>query len=75
MDMENEKIQVTEKSPLDEYKAMETRLYGEIVKSCRSYSTNLNIISIIGILDLVKQEIQDLEKEKHKFMKDSYPWK
>lgn len=75
MDMENERTQVAEKSPLDEYKAMETRLYGEIVKSCRSYSINLNIISIIGILDLVKQEIQDLEKEKHKFMKDDYPRK
>jgi len=73
MELENDRPQVAEKSPLDDYKAMETRLYGEIVKSCRSYSTNLNIISIFGILDLVKLEIQDLEKEKHKFMKDSYP--
>ena len=70
--MENEESHTGEKLQLDEYKSMETRLYGELVKSCQSYSTKLSIISIVGILDLVKQEIQDLEKEKFKFMKEDF---
>ena len=70
--MEKEETQVVEKLQLDEYKSMETKLYGEIVKSCRSYSTKLSIISIVGILDLIKQEIKDLDKEKFKFMQDAF---
>ncbi len=52
---------------LQEYKTIETHLYGEIMKNCRSYSGRLNIISILGVLDLVKQEIKDLEKTNRKF--------
>jgi len=70
--MENKEAPVVEKMELDEYKAMETTLYGELVKSCQSYSTKLSIISIVGILDIVKQEIKDLEKEKFKFMQDTF---
>ena len=70
--MEQEESQAVEKLQLDEYKSMETKLYGELVKSCQSYSDRLSIISIIGILDLVKQEIRDLEKEKFKFMREDY---
>jgi len=70
--MELEESQVVEKLQLDEYKSMETKLYGELIKSCQSYSVELSIISIIGILDLVKQEIKDLDKEKFKFMKEGY---
>ena len=71
--MENIEASAVEKMQLDEYKAMETKLYGELVKSCQSYSTKLSIISIVGILDIVKQEIKDLEKEKFKFMQDTFP--
>jgi hypothetical protein len=71
--MEDEGSHSGEKLQLDEYKAMETRLYGELVKSCQSYSVKLSIISIVGILDLVTQEIKDLEKEKFKFMKEDFP--
>ncbi len=70
--MENEGSHAGQKLQLDEYKAMETRLYGELVKSCQSYITKLSIISIVGILDLVKQEIKDLEKEKFKFMNEDF---
>jgi len=70
--MENKEAPVVEKMRLDEYKSMETKLYGELVKSCQSYSTKLSIISIVGILDIVKQEIKDLEKEKFKFMQDTF---
>ena len=70
--MELEELHVDEKIQLDEYKSMETKLYGELVKSCQSYSVELSIISIIGILDLVKQEIKDLDKEKFRYMKEDY---
>ncbi len=70
--MENEGSHAGEKLQLDEYKSMETRLYGELVKSCQSYSTKLSIISVVGILDIVKQEIKDLDKEKFKFMKEDF---
>jgi hypothetical protein len=70
--MENEGSYSGEKLQLDEYKSMETRLYGELLKSCQNCSTKLSIISIIGILDLVKQEIKDLEKEKFKFMSEDF---
>ena len=70
--MELEESHVIEKLQLDEYKSMETKLYGELVKSCQSYSVELSIISIIGILDLVKQEIKDLDKEKFKFMQENF---
>ncbi len=55
---------------LKEYKTMETKLYGELMKTCRSYSNKLNIISIVGILDLVKQEMKDLDKTDFRFTKD-----
>ena len=70
--MEDEESHQDDKLQLDEYKAMETKLFGEIVKSCQTYCTQLSIISIIGILDLVKQEVKDLEKEKFKFMNKGY---
>ena len=44
----------------------------ELVKSCQSYSTKLSIISVVGILDIVKQEIKDLDKETFKFMKEDF---
>ncbi len=71
--MEKEETHVVEKLQLDEYKSMETKLYGELVKSCQSYSTKLSIISIVGILDLVKQELIDLDKENLRFMKGDVP--
>ncbi len=49
-------------SPLDEYKAIETRFYGEVMKICRRYSNDLNLISLLGILEIVKQEIRDLDR-------------
>ena len=57
----------------DEYKILETRLYGELIRSCQRYGTKLRLISILGILDYVKQEIMDLEKENMKFMYDKSP--
>lgn len=59
----------------DEYKILETRLYGELIRSCQRYNTKLRLISILGILDYVKQEILDLEKENMKFKDDKNPEK
>ena len=56
---------------LKEYKNIETRLYGELMKTCRRYTNDLNLISVLGILDIVSQEIKDLEKTGRSFMKPS----
>ena len=57
---------------LEEYKGLETRLYGEVIKSCRRYSHKLSMISILGILDVVKEEIKELEKTNVKLMKEDF---
>ncbi|MFO7677923.1 MAG: hypothetical protein R6V50_06050 [Thermoplasmatota archaeon] len=67
---ENDEINSYQSINLDEYKRMETRLFGELMKSCQRYTNDISIISIVGILDLVKQEIKDLDKETQRFMKD-----
>jgi hypothetical protein len=51
---------------LKEYKTIETRLYGEIMKTCRRYTNDLHLISILGILEIVKEEIRDLDKTSRK---------
>ncbi|UCF13441.1 MAG: hypothetical protein JSW06_04070 [Thermoplasmatales archaeon] len=66
-------IQGFEDLPAEEYKTLETRLYGELMRSCQRYVTKLRLISILGILDFVKQEIMDFEKENMKFMDDESP--
>jgi hypothetical protein len=64
--MEMDKTNILDSPKLLEYKAMETRLYGELIKSCRRYHKRLSIISIVGILDLVQQEMKDLDKSDFK---------
>jgi len=68
--METEKTNILESPKLLEYKAMETRLYGELVKACRRYHRKLSIISIVGILDLVQQEMKDLDKSDFKMLEE-----
>ena len=51
-----------EQMTVKEYKTLETRLYGELMKTCRRYSNELHLISILGILEIVKDEIRDLDK-------------
>ncbi len=66
--MDDKGTQGQEDLPLEEYKTLETRLYGELMRSCQRYFTKLRIISILGILDFVKQEVWNLERENMKFM-------
>jgi hypothetical protein len=60
--MENNEPNVFDSPKLFEYKALETRLYGELLKACRRYNNKLSIISIVGILELISQEMKDLDK-------------
>jgi hypothetical protein len=66
----DEKPNVFDSPKLLEYKALETRLYGELMKACRRYHNKLSIISIVGILDLVNQEMKDLDKTDFKIMEE-----
>lgn len=66
--MDDREPNVFDSPKLLEYKAMETRLYGELLKACRRYHNKLSIISIIGILELVSQEMRDLDKTDFKIM-------
>ena len=52
----------TDELDLKEYKNIETKLYGELMKTCRRYTRDLNLISILGILEIVSQETKDLDK-------------
>jgi hypothetical protein len=65
---EEKEPNVFDSPKLLEYKAMETRLYGELLKACRRYHNKLSIISIVGILELVSQEMKDLDKTDFKIM-------
>jgi hypothetical protein len=56
--MEEKEPNVFNSPKLNEYKAMETKLYGELIKACRFYHNKLTLISILGILELVSQEIK-----------------
>lgn len=54
---------------LEEYRALETELHRELMKICREYINDLGIVSVMGILDIVKQEAIELEKATRKIMK------
>ena len=51
---------------LEEYKDLEINLHRELMHICRKYLNQLGIISIVGIVDIVKQEIIELEKATRK---------
>jgi hypothetical protein len=68
--MEEKEPNVFDSPKLIEYKALETKLYGELMKSCRFYHNKLSLISIVGILELVSQEIKDLYKTDYKHVDD-----
>ncbi|RLF27202.1 MAG: hypothetical protein DRN05_05985 [Thermoplasmata archaeon] len=55
---------------LEEYKTIETRFYGELIKLCNRYSDDLSLISILGILDIVRQEIKELDRAARRMMRN-----
>jgi len=44
------------------YKDYEIQLHRELMNICRKYLNNLSIVTIIGILDYLKQEVVELER-------------
>ena len=46
----------------EDYKNMEISLHRDLMNSCRKYINDLSIVSILGILDIVKQESIELER-------------
>jgi hypothetical protein len=55
---------------LEEYRALELMLHRDLMNCCRRYINHLEIISIIGIIDIVKQETIELEKATKKNIKN-----
>lgn len=55
---------------LESYRALEFELHSELMKTCRRYIHELGIISMLGILDVVKQEVIELEKVSRKIIRD-----
>lgn len=47
---------------LKNYKDYEIQLHRELTNICRKYSNTLSIVSILGILDIVKQETIEFEQ-------------
>jgi hypothetical protein len=47
---------------LKDYKNYEIQLHRELINCCKKYSNSLSIVSILGILDIVKQETIELEQ-------------
>jgi len=46
---------------LEKYRSLEIEFHIDLMKICRRYISELGIVSIIGILDIVKQETIELE--------------
>ena len=49
-------------NPLNEYRQYEKNLRLELMNVCKRYIQRLSIVSIMGVIDLVKQETLELEK-------------
>jgi len=56
-----------------EYRAAEIKLHSELMMICRNYINELGIVSIMGILDIVKQETIELERATRRNVKDEEP--
>lgn len=57
---------VVDSKTLEEYRALEIELHRNLITICRRYINHLGIVSIMGILDIVKQETIDLDKARRK---------
>jgi len=59
-----------EEITLEKYRALELQMHRELMDICRRYITELGIVSIMGILDIVKQETVELERATNKIIKN-----
>ena len=55
---------------LNQYRSLEVKLHLELMKTIRNYITELGIVSILGILNVVKQETIELERATKREFKD-----
>jgi len=55
---------------LQDYKSLEIEFHMDLMNCCRKYLNDLGIISILGIIDLVKQETIELERATKKYHTD-----
>jgi hypothetical protein len=55
------------------YKDYEIQLHRELMNISRKYLNNLSIVTIIGTLDYVKQELVELERATKKTLHDEKP--
>ena len=63
----------SEEKTLEEYRVLENQLHHELMNTCRKYISGLGIVSIMGILDVVKQETIELERAtKRTFKKEEF---
>lgn len=63
----------SEEKTLQEYRLLENQLHHELMNACRKYISELSIVSIMGILDVVKQETIELEgATKRTFKKEEF---
>ena len=54
------------KSSLEEYRGYEAALHRDLTNCCRRYMNYLGIVSIVGIIDIVKQETIEFQKATNK---------
>jgi len=47
---------------LEEYRNAEAELHTELINISRKYLPKLGIVSLMGVLDVVKQEVRELER-------------
>ena len=59
--------------PLDQHRQLESQLHLELANACRKYMSKLGIVSIIGLLDIVKQESIELERATKRSLKSEKP--
>jgi len=55
-------FQQDDNKSLREYRALEATLHRDLMSCSRRYLNELGIVSIVGIMDIVKQEIIELER-------------
>ncbi|MBN2066534.1 MAG: hypothetical protein JW771_06985 [Candidatus Thermoplasmatota archaeon] len=55
---------------LAEYKALEADLHRDLMNVCRRYIHEIGIVSIMGMLDIVKQEATELERATRKMVEE-----
>lgn len=55
---------------LKDYRVCKVQFHGELLDICREYLNKLSIVSIIGILEIVKQETIELDKATRQEIKE-----